>query len=72
MLLGLDGWRSRERLKISILEFPDTQKTELWKRLGGIFEGFGEFGMVSVCPGCVWNAFWMRLGASGVLLGSVL
>ena len=28
--------------------------------------------MVSVCPGCVWNAFWVRLGASGVLLGSVL
>ena len=25
--------------------------------------------MVSVCPGCIWNAFWVRLGASGVLLG---
>ena len=39
---------------------------------GGIFEGFGLLGILLVCPGCTWSAFWVRLRASEVRLGGVL
>ena len=29
-------------------------------------------GILLVCPGCTWNAFWVRLRASEVRLGGVL
>ena len=76
MLLGLDGWRSREKLKISILEFPDTQKLSsgsVWeaylKVLGSlewsrcVLDVSGmPFGCVLERLGCFLEVSWGRLG----------
>ena len=45
---------------------------QLWRGLGGMFEGFGMSGAILVRPGHVWNASWLRFRASGEHLGGVL
>ena len=51
---------------------PKPSKIELWRGLGGVFEGFGMSGAILVRPGRVWNAPWLRFRASGERLGGVL